>query len=121
MPKSLIAFCGLRCDQCGAYLATIKNDDNLREKTAKEWNKRYNADGREPITEKDINCLGCLSETGPIYRHCKECGVRKCGLARKVKNCGLCSDYKTCQTIKSLHKVITDGKIVCDKIHQANF
>lgn len=110
--------CGLDCIACPAYIATLTNDDLLRKKTADEWNKRYNATGRIPITEKDINCLGCLSHVDPIYKHCKECGVRLCGVEKGVQNCGGCSDYKGCPKISSLHKHIPEGKTVCEKIHQ---
>jgi uncharacterized CHY-type Zn-finger protein len=59
-----IACCGLDCNQCGAYIATVNNDNELRKKTAEEWSKQYNAD----IKAEDINCLGCKSEV--LFGHC---------------------------------------------------
>lgn len=35
--KNMIAYCGLDCEKCDAYLATIHNDQALRAKTAKLW------------------------------------------------------------------------------------
>ena len=35
--KNRIAHCGLDCEKCDAYLATIHDDQALREKTAKLW------------------------------------------------------------------------------------
>ena len=35
--KKLIAYCGLDCEKCDAYLATINDDQELRIKTAKLW------------------------------------------------------------------------------------
>ena len=35
--KQLIACCGLDCESCDARIATVKNDDELREKTAQKW------------------------------------------------------------------------------------
>ena len=35
--KEMIAYCGLDCEKCDAYLATINNDQHLREKTAELW------------------------------------------------------------------------------------
>ena len=32
-----IAYCGLDCEQCDAYIATLHDDQALREKTAKLW------------------------------------------------------------------------------------
>lgn len=35
--KKLIAYCGLDCEKCDAQIATLNNDDALREKVAKLW------------------------------------------------------------------------------------
>ena len=35
--RNMIAYCGLDCRKCDAYLATINDDQALREKTAKQW------------------------------------------------------------------------------------
>ena len=32
-----IGFCGLDCEKCDAYIATVNDDQALREKTAKLW------------------------------------------------------------------------------------
>ena len=40
--NKLIAYCGLNCDTCEARIATINNDDNLREKVAKKWSELNN-------------------------------------------------------------------------------
>ena len=41
--KQLIACCGLDCESCDARIATVKNDDELREKTS-------------PKVERDEQC-----------------------------------------------------------------
>ena len=53
--KDMIGYCGLDCEKCDAYLATINNDQALREKTAKLWAELNNA----PILPEHINCEGC--------------------------------------------------------------
>lgn len=35
MMKQLIACCGLDCENCDARIATVRDDNELREKTAK--------------------------------------------------------------------------------------
>lgn len=40
----MIAFCGLDCARCGAYLATQADDDELRAATAREWSERHGID-----------------------------------------------------------------------------
>ena len=41
--KDKIAYCGLNCEKCDAYIATINDDQELREKTAKLWAELNNA------------------------------------------------------------------------------
>lgn len=37
--KDLIAICGLDCETCDARIATLTDDNALREKTAKAWSE----------------------------------------------------------------------------------
>lgn len=41
--RDMIAYCGLDCEKCDAYLATINDDQALREKTAKLWSELNHA------------------------------------------------------------------------------
>ena len=53
--RKMIAYCGLDCEKCDAYIATVRDDQALREKTAKAWAELNHA----PILPEHINCLGC--------------------------------------------------------------
>ena len=53
--KQLIACCGLDCEGCDARIATVGNDNELREKTARKWSEMNNA---PEITAATINCMG---------------------------------------------------------------
>lgn len=48
----MIAYCGLDCEKCDAYIATINNDQELRVKTAKLWTELNNTS----ILPEHINC-----------------------------------------------------------------
>ena len=48
-----IAFCGLDCEKCDAYPATIHDDRALREKTAKLWSEWNQAE----MCRKGIQCI----------------------------------------------------------------
>jgi hypothetical protein len=48
----MIAYCGLDCEKCEAFIATKNNDNHLRAKVSEEWAKLYNA----PIMPEHINC-----------------------------------------------------------------
>lgn len=56
--NKLIAYCGLDCEKCDAYIATKNDDRELREKTAKLWAELNHA----PILPEHINCQGCRVE-----------------------------------------------------------
>ena len=51
----MIAYCGLNCSKCEAYIATQENDDQKREETAQIWSKLYMVE----INPDQINCDGC--------------------------------------------------------------
>lgn len=96
--RNMIAYCGLDCGKCDAYIATINNDNALREKTAKLWAQLNNA----PILPEHINCEGCrVNGIKTVY--CDEmCNIRKCALKKGVRTCGECSDLEKCQSIKAI-------------------
>lgn len=40
--KQLIACCGLDCENCDTCLATVRNDNGLREQIARKWVPFFN-------------------------------------------------------------------------------
>jgi hypothetical protein len=94
--ENLISCCGLNCGTCDARIATLTNDDNLRNATAEKWRVMYNAPG---ITAEMINCTGCR-EDGAKINHWSECAIRKCAAEKGYKTCGECSILENCEIIK---------------------
>lgn len=95
--KNLIACCGIDCETCDARIATVANDDVLREETAAKWTEWYKTD----IASADINCMGCRTE-GAKVAHCSMCEIRKCAAERGFSTCGECSEVESCQKIASI-------------------
>lgn len=92
---NMIAYCGLDCETCDAYLATIHDDQELREKTAKLWAELNQA----PILPEHINCEGCRAE-GVKTIYCESlCGIRQCAMQKGVTTCGGCPGVGTCQDV----------------------
>ena len=56
--NQLIGCCGLDCEKCDARIATITDDNALREQTATLWSKLNGV----TITPEMINCVGCRIE-----------------------------------------------------------
>lgn len=93
--KKLIAYCGLDCETCDAYLATIHDDQALREKTAALWARLNDA----PILPEHINCEGCRA-SGVKTLFCSDmCQVRKCASAKRLHTCGDCPEVERCQRV----------------------
>ena len=66
--------CGLDCEGCDARIATVGNDNELREKTARKWSEMNNA---PEITAATINCMGCRVD-GAKFAYCSDyCEIRK--------------------------------------------
>lgn len=97
--RDMIAYCGLDCEKCDAYLATIHDDQELREKTAKLWAQLNGA----PILPEHINCLGCRVE-GIKTVFCESlCQIRQCGRKKGVTTCGDCGELENCGFVGEVH------------------
>lgn len=103
--NKLIACCGLNCELCDAYIATIKNSDELRKQTAEKWQKMYNAPG---IKAESINCTGCRCE-GAKFSHCYECKIRICVSSKGFETCSQCENLDTCKIVAPVHEYSPDA------------
>ncbi len=96
--RDMIGYCGLDCEKCDAYLATIHDDQALREKTAKLWAELNDA----PILPEHINCEGCRVD-GVKTVYCESlCAIRQCALKKGMATCGVCQDLKICRTVGTI-------------------
>ena len=93
--KDYIAYCGLDCESCEARLATINDDNALRNKVAGEWSELNGVE----ITPEMINCTGCRID-GVKTPFCDSlCPIRQCALSRTVETCGNCIEMNTCEKL----------------------
>ncbi len=101
----MIAYCGLECEKCEAFIATKNNDDALREKVAKQWAALYNA----PITPEHINCTGCLSSGVKTYYAEQMCTIRRCAIEKGLDTCAQCGDY-ACDPLREVFKFAPEAE-----------
>lgn len=96
--KNMIGYCGLDCEKCDAYIATVNDDQALREKTAKTWADLNNA----LILPEHINCEGCRMNGAKTVFCDSLCEIRKCALKKGVTTCGDCRELEICSTVGTI-------------------
>ncbi len=93
--KNYIAYCGLDCETCEARLATVNDDEALRQKVAKEWSELNGVE----ITPEMIHCSGCRIP-GVKTPFCDSlCPIRQCAIGRGVETCGSCGERDGCEKL----------------------
>ncbi len=103
--KDKIAYCGVNCSTCPAYVATQKNQKVVRIKIAELWSDKENQ-----YEACEITCKGCQEPWGKKFRHCTECKVRACARKKLHTTCAECSEYP-CNILNELLQTL-DEKIV---------
>ena len=84
---SLPCYCGHDCARCITYIATLRNDDNLRRQSQSFYKERFGLD----IPLEKFNCEGGRSQN--VFELCKECPFVKCCKERSVDSCSEYSEY----------------------------
>ena len=100
-----IAYCGLNCKTCQAYLATVSNNDSLRKKVADEWSRLNGV----TITAEMINCVGCRTD-GVKTPYCQSlCPIRQCALGQGIETCADCTEADICEKLRAITEHSTDA------------
>lgn len=94
-PNQLIGCCGLDCEKCEARIATITNNNALREKTATLWTKL----NKVTITPEMINCTGCRIKGAKTPFCDKLCSVHNCVREKGLDTCAECEQLDGCKTL----------------------
>jgi len=111
--KKQVAYCGVICTDCLAFLATQADDDNRRKAVAEEWTIKYKYD----FKTGDINCDGCLTVTGRVAGYVNGCPLRKCAKEKGVVNCAYCADY-VCAELDKFFQMVPEAKETLEKIKE---
>jgi len=93
--ERIIAYCGLVCSDCDAYIATQAGDAEALERVAAEWTTKYHAPS---ISGESVLCDGCPDDQGHKWVRCAECPIRACAIAAGVRTCAACGRYP-CATL----------------------
>lgn len=112
MADKMIAYCGLLCTECPAFLATQANDTAKAQETADQWSKAFNVQ----VSVEDIWCDGCLAE-GRKCAHCGDCEIRACAKEKGVVNCAHCDTYP-CAPLSGLFKMAPPAQEILEDIRK---
>jgi hypothetical protein len=110
--ERMIAYCGLVCTDCDAYVATQANDLAALERLAARAREEY---GMADATAEGSMCDGCLSNSERLCSYCYECGVRACAMERGMVNCAHCDDY-VCDTLEAFFGMAPEARVTLDGI-----
>ena len=113
MDSRMIAYCGLACIDCPAFIATQANDQDALERVASEWREAYSA---LSITVQFVRCDGCQGEEGNKCGHCSECEIRACALDRGLANCAFCDSY-ACDRLEGFFGFAAEARANLDALH----
>ncbi|MPN35791.1 hypothetical protein SDC9_183293 [bioreactor metagenome] len=83
----MLCFCDHDCLRCITYLATVKNDDELRKQSQQFYKNKFGLD----ILLFEIHCTGGHSED--ILRLCRGCPWMKCCKEKGLSACSDCTEY----------------------------
>ena len=106
-----IAYCGLVCSDCPAYIATQANDPAALQRVADKWREALNA---PDMTVDSVMCDGCLGD-GRKCGYCASCEIRACGVSRGVANCAHCTDY-ACDKLQAFFRMAPDAQSVLNQV-----
>lgn len=84
---SLQCYCGHDCAKCITYIATQKNDDNLRRQSQSFYKEKFSLD----IPLEKFNCEGGRAKN--VFELRKGCPFAKCCKKRGVDSCSKCPEY----------------------------
>jgi hypothetical protein len=113
----IVARCGFRCDECGAYAGNNHSqEDGIR--IAEAWTKYFGLN----FPPEKLRCIGCWGDacTGSELPD-PSCPIRACVMERGMNTCADCFDYpceKMETRMKDIEEVILRFK---DRITHAEY
>ena len=110
--ERMIAYCGLVCTDCPAYVATQAEDWDALERLAARAREEY---GQPDATAASTRCDGCLADSERLCGYCAVCDVRACAMALNLANCAHCDDYG-CQKLETFWGMAPEARITLDQI-----
>ncbi|MBN1661510.1 MAG: DUF3795 domain-containing protein [Anaerolineae bacterium] len=110
--EPMIAYCGLVCTDCPAYVATQANDWDALDRLAVYAREHY---GQPDATAESTMCDSCKSDSSRLCGYCAVCDVRACAMALNLANCAHCADY-ACDKLERFWSMAAEARTTLDAI-----
>ena len=88
-----LSWCGVDCNSCDVFKATVHGDEEARMRAVKLWTKTAQEHwGMETLDPEILDCKGCRSEGHAKHKGYGRCPISPCAKSRGLASCGLCSN-----------------------------
>ncbi len=115
----MIAYCGIECHTCPIHMATVETNKEVqaqkRTEIARILRELYSINH---TPEEITDCDGCKAINVRLYVGCLDCEIRKCGIERKLENCGFCKDY-ACEKLTAFLTKEPEAKKYLEKVRNS--
>jgi hypothetical protein len=92
------------CETYPVFVATVNNDEELRQKTLEEWRSFLGLYWKRCLTSKDITCKGYRSEDG-VFVGGLNCPIRRCCSQNDFVTCANCAEYEMCDMLNGFYSI----------------
>lgn len=92
--KSMPCYCGHDCGRCLIYLATVRDDEELRRRSQ----TFYQEEMKLSLPLSSFRCRGGHAKDAEVFAPCRECPFRKCCREKRIESCEECADFP-CETL----------------------
>lgn len=113
--ERLVAYCGLVCSGCPAYIGTQAEDLAAKERVLAEWRVVYNHPG---MSLADVTCDGCTTVGGRLGGNPPVCAMRLCAMDNGLDTCASCPQYAS-DKLGGLFAAAPEAKTVLDGLRGA--
>lgn len=103
-------YCGHDCSRCVTYLATLTDDDALREQSREFYKNLLGKD----IALNRFHCKG--GRTDEVFELCLDCPFRKCCGEKNISSCGLCPEYPCAELLDYQIKYVNQNNQIYTKL-----
>ena len=110
--EEVTAFCGIICNNCPAFIATVNDDIEHKKEIADSWSS-----DDKLLEPEDVECEGCIVGDYKLMKLCNNCDIRPCVLEKNIKNCAYCYDYP-CERLDKIFKLSPQPKETLEEIRK---